>query len=272
MSISISTWNYLKFYAEAADLRVALEHIRSAGWGAELWLGWSIDARVFERSAWPRIRELCAGLPALSAHSALTQHFDLDTLYHEMDLCAHVGADPLVCHPRTFGVDIGTWAPRWDRRLSEEEVARIAEILRQASARSLRLALENGPPDLLAEVLERMADHPTRASLGICIDTGHANMHSRLYRSPAAEFIRRFSDRLIHVHVHDNHGAEDDHLMPGEGTTDWCDVFRELRRGGYAGSLVLELAKPAPELAAQQSVRFLQAYLTGRQPCPEPEE
>lgn len=259
MSLSLSTWNYLQAYGSATDLRSALRTIRAGGFGVELWLNWSADPWLFKRPQWPQIRELCAGLPALSAHSALTQRFSLETLYEEMDLCAYLGADPLVCHPRTLGLDVGTLAARWDMQLNEEDIARIADILEQAAARSLRLSLENGPPDLLTHVLEQMADHPAHDYLGICIDTGHANMHSRLYESPAPQLIRRFRSRLIHLHLHDNHGERDEHLVPGQGTIGWPSVFEELIQSGYTGQMVFELADKEPEIAAERASRFVRA-------------
>lgn len=261
MYFSLSTWNHLKPYGDRADLRTVLHGIRAGGFGAELWLDWTADPQAFDRSRWPEIKDLCSGSPRLSAHTRLVKYFSMETLCEEMDLCAYLGADPLVCHPRSLGLDVSTWAPRWDLRLSSEDKRRIGIILKEAAARSIRIALENGPPDLLIQVLEEMADHPAFGHLGICIDTGHAHMHSRLYESPILKFIRDFRKSLIHLHVHDNHGEEDEHLVPGTGTIAWVEVFEELAKYEYDGQIVFELGESNPEDTANRARSFVQDHL-----------
>lgn len=261
MHFSLSTWNYLKPYGNNADLGAALRRIRMQGFGAELWLDWTAAPQLFDRSRWSQIKELCSGLPSLSAHTRLIKFFSMEVLREEMDLCAYLGADPLVCHPRSFGLDVSTWSAAGGLQLGREDWNRIGNILREAAARPMRLALENGPLDLLSQVLERMADHPAFNHLGICIDTGHANMHSRLYESPAQEFIRAFKSRVIHLHLHDNRGQEDEHLVPGQGTVRWPEFLVDLERTGFNGQIVFELADSDPEAAAVSARGFVQEHL-----------
>jgi sugar phosphate isomerase/epimerase len=185
----------------------------------------------------------------------------METLCEEMDLCAYLRADPLVCHPRSFGLDVSTWAHQGELKLSREDRSRIGVILKEAADRSLRLALENGPSDLLANVLEAMSDHPAFEHLGICVDTGHAHMHSRLSVSPTLEFLRTFRNYLIHLHLHDNQGEEDEHLVPGSGTIEWAEVFKELAENRYCGQFVFELAGSDPDVSAEQAKEFVQDHL-----------
>jgi sugar phosphate isomerase/epimerase len=257
----LSTWNYLKPLAAAADLATVLDEIRESGFGAELWLDWTAAPQVFERPRWPEIRKLCSGLPALSAHTGLIKYFSLETLCEEMNLCAYLGADPLVCHPRSFGIDVSTWAPKGKRKLTAEDRSRIGVILKQACDRSLRVALENGPLNVLTQVLEVMADHPAFDHLGICIDTGHAHMHSKLYESPTLEYIRSFRDHLVHLHLHDNRGLEDEHLVPGLGTIDWPVIFAELAGYKYNGQFVFELATGDPQDSAERARNYIRDQL-----------
>jgi sugar phosphate isomerase/epimerase len=261
MRYSCSTWNYLKPYGNAADLRVALQKIESAGFGAELWLDWTADPGLLHRTRWSETKEFCSGLPALSAHSRLIKYFSMEALLEEMDLCAYLGADPLVCHPRSFGLDVSTWSSRANLQLNSRDRDRIGGILREAAARSLRVALENGPLDLLSQVLELMAGHPACDHLGICVDTGHANMHGALYESPAPQFIRFFKGRLIHLHLHDNQGQEDEHWVPGQGSIRWSEVFQQIAECGYNGHIVFELSANEPEVAAEKAREFVRSHL-----------
>jgi sugar phosphate isomerase/epimerase len=263
MFYSVSTWNYLKSLGSAASFENGLEEITEAGFGAELWLGWTNDPNLFKPGHWERIKSLCVGLPRLSAHSAVTHAFSFAALVKEMDFCAHVGADPLVCHPWTFGLDVGTWDYESKKVLSEEEKEFISNILSEAADRSLTLALENGPVDILVQVLTAMASHPGEHYLGICIDSGHANMHSDMSTSPTVDVIRPVKDRIIHLHLHDNDGVLDDHRIPGDGVSDWPAVFAEMGGREFAGDIVFELNSPNPGKSAQQARAFVEKHLSG---------
>jgi sugar phosphate isomerase/epimerase len=258
LPFSVSTWNYLKPFGEKAVFNDSLAQIRSQGFGVELWLDWYADPTLFLRSNWEQVKELCDGLPGLSAHTAQVHGFSLKALVEEMDFCAFLGADPLVCHPRSFGLNVSTWDQQSNVSLRKEDEELIGIILSEAAGRSIRLALENGPLDLLQQVLEAMADHPAGDHLGICIDTGHANMHGQLFESPAPEFIQYFRQHLIHLHLHDNGGVDDEHQIPGQGTIDWTELFEKLNGLQFKEEIVFELWSDTPPNAAEQARAFVQ--------------
>jgi sugar phosphate isomerase/epimerase len=84
-------------------------------------------------------------------------------------------------------------------------------------------------------------------SVGVVIDTGHRNMSG----DPAAA-LRTAGQHLITLHLHDNHGERDEHLLCGRGAIDWVDVMQALRDIDYDGSFMYEIMRPEdmPELAA----------------------
>lgn len=100
-------------------------------------------------------------------------------------------------------------------------------------------------------------------NLKIMLDTGHVNVtaHSLGRDSAAywAEHIDRLGDRLVHVHLSDNHGDLDAHLLPGEGSFDFDAGFAALQGAGYTGWLSAELlmfgANPVPPTPAELLVR-----------------
>ncbi|OHD71083.1 MAG: hypothetical protein A2177_00285 [Spirochaetes bacterium RBG_13_68_11] len=152
------------------------------------------------------------------------------------------------------------------RAIDSSELEAIAGILSYAREHSVRLALENGAMDVLQAVADAFpaddADGPG-SCLGICIDVGHANLHRDLFANPAAAYLRAFADRLVHLHVSDNLGTGDDHLVPGAGNIDWHSVAAELRRIPYRGKIVLELAGAGPAEAARRSTGFLDSIGLG---------
>jgi sugar phosphate isomerase/epimerase len=155
-------------------------------------------------------------------------------------LSGHPGAI-VVVHPSDLPRDAVSTGARLRNALES-----LLHVDRGCEELGVRLAIETplphlvgGHPDEMAWLLERLP-----AGVGLCLDIGHAH----LGRSIGA-FINVAGDRLMHVHMHDNRGTHDDHLIPGEGLIDWCEVFDGLRRVGYAGALILELACEQPSVA-----------------------
>lgn len=85
---------------------------------------------------------------------------------------------------------------------------------------------------------------------GICWDFGHAHITGT--DSPS-ESLLAVGDRLSVLHIHDNDGKTDAHLIPGEGTVDWEDVSRGLSYLPGARCTVLELK--TSDLPADRAVR-----------------
>ena len=72
-------------------------------------------------------------------------------------------------------------------------------------------------------------------ALKFCFDTGHGHM-TRNWR----RLLGELGTRLNHVHLADNRGRDDDHLMFREGTAPWDDIFDELAEIGYEGTFCVE--------------------------------
>jgi sugar phosphate isomerase/epimerase len=122
------------------------------------------------------------------------------------------------------------------RDAARRSVETIAEA---AAALGVRVALEVIPnalstPASLVSLVEDELDLP---NVGICLDVGHAHMMGDL-----VEAIETVSGSLIATHVHDNHGARDEHLPPFDGTIDWPAALIALQKVGYEGTMMLELA------------------------------
>lgn len=79
-------------------------------------------------------------------------------------------------------------------------------ILQRAEELGVTLAAENLWQD---EVLFALLDH--FPSLGLCLDTGHLGISGNW------EKIKAYLPRVSALHLHDNKGVEDLHLIPGYG-------------------------------------------------------
>lgn len=158
------------------------------------------------------------------------------TLRQVATVLKHLGGDVMVVHPS----DVARHAVNPAKRL-ECVVVALEQVSRACREIGVTLALETalphlvgGHPDELGWLLARLD-----GGVGVCLDTGHVHLGHHL-----AATLHMAGPRLVHVHVHDNRGAHDDHLAPGDGSIAWADVFAGLTAAGYRGSLVLELQCP----------------------------
>ncbi len=89
---------------------------------------------------------------------------------------------------------------------------------------SLQLHLENvleWNPDLISGVIAAIDD----PRVDVCLDIGHAHCNSK---TDVTVWIERLAGQIGYVHLHDNHGEEDEHLGLGCGTIPMVDVCHAL--------------------------------------------
>lgn len=156
-----------------------------------------------------------------------------------------LGGTILVVHPSDVPRDRANPVERLQH--TADALARVTDGCR---ALGIRVALETPLPHLIGghpAEFARLLD-AAGGDLGVCLDTGHAHLGHHL-----AGFLDVIGHRLLHVHVHDNHGKADDHLAPGEGSVNWEAVFSGLREARYQGCLMLELRCPHESLAGHFS-------------------
>ena len=121
----------------------------------------------------------------------------------------------------------------------QRNIDALRELVAFAQPRGLGIMLENVPGRFnhvahLAPIFEAVP------GLGVHLDIGHCNLH--VAQSTAGELIGHFASRLAHVHVHDNRGGHADlHLALGMGDIDTPAHVRQLRAGGYDGTITLEV-------------------------------
>jgi len=97
-------------------------------------------------------------------------------------------------------------------------------------------------------------------NLGVVLDNGH----SHVVGESAEKMVARLGDRLFHVHVDDNLGQRDQHLIPGNGTFDFVPFIAAVRETGYNGFLTAELSWDytlEPDDAARATRTRMKEYL-----------
>jgi len=89
-------------------------------------------------------------------------------------------------------------------------------------------------PYELVQLVDAFADPE---HVGICYDFGHGNLVGGFHR----QCLNIFGQRLKATHVQDNHGVNDEHLMPFHGNIDWADAMAGLVDIDYKGDLTYEI-------------------------------
>jgi sugar phosphate isomerase/epimerase len=106
-------------------------------------------------------------------------------------------------------------------------------VARQAG---IQIAVENIFETSPATLLALFQAFP-QADFGHCFDVGHWQLFAD---TSLADWFAALGPRLLHLHLHDNHGAADDHLPVGEGVIDFAALFSLVRNLPRTPSMTLE--------------------------------
>jgi sugar phosphate isomerase/epimerase len=177
-------------------------------------------------------------------------------------LAAELGATILVVHVSSLRFASPDPAIRASAR--DRDLQRLHTLATLCHPLGITLGLENGRrphhPDYLLSLLDALdgaapaPSHKEEAPsgnqtaippsfitpsppAGLVFDAGHAALRG----GDPLQAAERMLPRLLHTHLHDNHGARDEHLVPGDGLIDWPALLGCLSSGGYTGALMLEL-------------------------------
>lgn len=73
------------------------------------------------------------------------------------------------------------------------------------------------------------------------LDVSHAFIELEGDNDKLLDYVRRFKDRIGHMHLSDNFGDKDLHLPLGVGGVDWWGALREALKLGFDGTVTLEI-------------------------------
>jgi sugar phosphate isomerase/epimerase len=168
-------------------------------------------------------------------------------------MLSEIGTKIIVVHP-------GDW---YENQVEKEErvnnsINSLVQIASFAASLNIKVAVENLPPGFVADdinTMKRILEETRKAanlngSLGICLDTGHANLTNNL-----TDYLKHFSRDIITMHIHDNFGnnnndprnaGDDKHLLPGTGMINWNKFFDNLD-DSYNGGFIFELISKKDE-------------------------
>ena len=214
-----------------------------------------------------------AGLKFTDAHAPFGDFLDISLPVREARpqmLARHRLNLQLV---RDFGVDTCTFHlgtpvhPGYKLEAYRDAVRDSLEhLLPEAERLGITFCIENvcNPVSTVKEILMYLKEFPS-PSLGVCYDSGHANIMEKGKPFPDCQCYRAWRDfgevqwaedtlgtlhdHVVNCHLHDNQGFLDTHILPGQGTVDWKTIMPRLKncpRLKYIQSEVIPLRTQTP--------------------------
>ena len=97
---------------------------------------------------------------------------------------------------------------------------RFKRLVACAEQRQIAIAFENLRR---VDYLDAIFDNISSSSIGVCYDSGHNACFT-----PERDILKEYGDKIIAVHLHDNDGLSDLHLLPFDGVIDWGTKSQDL--------------------------------------------
>jgi sugar phosphate isomerase/epimerase len=129
----------------------------------------------------------------------------------------------------------------------KQNILGIRALHETAEEFGLNIALENLPEKYgflmkQPEDFQRFYKATGLNDIGIVLDVGHANLEGQ-----TEQFLRKLPDKIVHIHVSDNMGENDQHLGIGYGKINWQQFAETLHGIAYDKTVMIECVEHVEE-------------------------
>src|SRR3989344_7796080 len=115
------------------------------------------------------------------------------------------------------------------------QVYSLKQIVQRANKYNINIMLE--PIDTEYDNIKNISKILNKVQgLYLHLDLGHANIS----KDKIEKWIKKFYKKIVHIHLHDNHGKKDEHLSMGKGNIKWKKVLKILKEY-YNNTITLEV-------------------------------
>jgi sugar phosphate isomerase/epimerase len=116
------------------------------------------------------------------------------------------------------------------------------KVVKEAKKYNIKIMLENTKAifneiSIIAKILDEVP------SLKLHWDVGHANLGNEGEKKTKLAF-HNFKNKILHLHLSDNNGQEDQHLPLGTGNINWPFIVKTLKEYNYNKTITLEVHTP----------------------------
>jgi len=193
----------------------------------------------------------------IASQDKKVREFSIEEIRKTSELAKKINAKVITIHG-------GSFSSRENYQLHLKRTRKILEQLNYTL--DIRLAIENLP------TLGHFGNFPNELpiyakdliylvsgleNIGICFDIGHANT----IEDPVSFYDKiKKTNKIWNIHISDNKGDKDDHLLLGKGNIDFKKFFKELKIDKYKGYLSLELdtwCEPPEKMSKIERIKAL---------------
>jgi len=94
--------------------------------------------------------------------------------------------------------------------------------------------------------------------LKMVFDLGHANTTE----SGPIKYFKKVKNQVINIHIHDNNGEWDQHLLIGEGNINFKRLLKEFKKSNYYGPFILEVFSHENTLSYENTLIGREKFLS----------
>lgn len=162
---------------------------------------------------------------------------------------------------------VSIWSGVLHRDMADEEALEhlasgMTRVLQDAESAGITLAFEPEPGMFIDTTsrFERLKQWVNSPNLKLTMDVGHLYC---LHEVPIADYLHRFADQIVNIHIEDMKAGVHEHLMFGEGDMSFPPIMEALHAISYSGGIHVELSRhshDAPRVA-RQAFEFLAPML-----------
>jgi sugar phosphate isomerase/epimerase len=164
-------------------------------------------------------------------------------LEESMAYASDLNAQLWVFHPGAK-TGISSFYPNQHWKQNTQTIQKIHET---AEKHGLNTAIENLPGKYgfimrKPQDFQKFYKETGLDDVGITLDVGHANLENQ-----TINFLRKLPDKIVHMHISDNMGENDQHLGIGYGKINWQQFAETLHEIAYAKTIIIEAIEHVQE-------------------------
>ena len=184
----------------------------------------------------PYVHLSCREANVLWVESVLATNY-IKKLKGEIDICQKYKIPIAVIHPTTGNPNSRPVPP------NKVGLKNIKEVVDYAVSKNVKLAFENVDYASL-KYLKYIFKNIEQDKIVFCYDVGHNYLYY-----PKKNVIKRYKDRVIAVHLHDNYMdyvafndyTKDKHMLPFDGKLNYQKICKDIANSSYRNVIMLEV-------------------------------
>jgi sugar phosphate isomerase/epimerase len=153
-------------------------------------------------------------------------------------LCNELGITLLNFHSHSNGLFMSD--KKGKKIILNNFVKSLKELVAYGKKYDVEIMLENMPDkNEIIDIKDFKYIIDRVPSLKVHLDVGHAFIFDKM--KGVENYIKTFKNKIVHIHIHDNHGQFDEHLPLGAALIDYKKVIKLLKKIKYNRTITFEI-------------------------------